>query len=230
MDITKKLFEFKDIKYKSFQEKLIPTVLCDKVIGIRTPTLRKFAKELYSKNEYADFLNILPHRYYEENNLHAFLIENIKDFDIALEETRKFLPYIDNWATCDSFLPPVFKKNTDKLFTDILKWIKSDKTYTVRFGIGLLLKLYADENFDAKFLKLVSSVKSDEYYIKMMVAWYFATLLAKQYDKTIPYIKNHTLDRWTHNKAIQKALESYRIDLKTKEYLKTLKITQKKQP
>ncbi len=223
MNIQKTLFELKDLKYKEFHAKLIPDIEKERIIGVRIPELRKLAKEYSKDNESGIFLKSLPHGYYEENNLHAFLIENIKDFDKALCETKKFLPYIDNWATCDSFLPPVFKKNTDKLLPEILKWIKSDKTYTVRYAIVLLMKLYSEENFKEDFLKEVSSIKSNEYYIKMAIAWYFAELLARQYEKTIPYIENHVLDHWTHNKAIQKASESYRISKETKEYLKALK-------
>ena len=223
MNITEILFEHKDLKYKDFQAKLIPTVSLKNVIGVRTPFLRKIAKDFSKDNTSKKFLNSLPHTYYEENNIHAFLIENIKDFSEAIKETEKFLPYIDNWATCDSFLPPVFKKNTDKLLPYILKWIKSDKTYIVRYAIVLLLKLYSEEKFEKVFLKEVSEIKSDEYYIKMAVAWYFAELLAIQCEKTVPYIENKVLDKWTHNKAIQKAIESYRIENETKKYLKSLK-------
>lgn len=217
------LFEHQDTKYKDFHAKLIPTVPYELIIGVRIPDLRKLAKEVYKSNDYKDFLSALPHEYYEEDNLHAFLIENIKDFKTAIAETEKFLPYIDNWATCDSFFPAVFKKNTDKLLPYVLKWIKSDKTYTIRYGIVILMKLYSDENFDEILLEKVSTIKSDEYYVKMAVAWYFAELLAKQYDKTIPFIENNVLDNWTHNKAIQKATESFRISVEIKEHLKTLK-------
>ena len=217
------LFEHQDTKYKDFHAKLIPTVPYELIIGVRIPDLRKLAKEVYKSNDYKDFLSALPHEYYEEDNLHAFLIENIKDFKTAIAETEKFLPYIDNWATCDSFFPAVFKKNTDKLLPYVLKWIKSDKTYTVRYGIVILMKLYSGENFDEILPEKVSTIKSDEYYVKMAVAWYFAELLARQYDKTIPFIENNVLDNWTHNKAIQKATESFRISVEIKEHLKTLK-------
>ena len=227
MDIQKVLFDYADFKYKDFQSKLIPSVSNDTVIGVRMPVLRKIAKDFSKEKESNIFLNELPHRYYEENNIHAFLIGNIKDFSEAIKETEKFLPYIDNWATCDSFLPPVFKKNTDKLLPYVSKWIKSDKTYTVRYGIVLLMKLYSKENFEESFLKVVSKIQSDEYYIKMAIAWYFAELLATQYEKTVPYIKNNILDMWTHNKAIQKAVESFRIDKEKKDYLKSLKRKQK---
>jgi len=223
MDIQRMLFEHQDLKYKDFHAKLIPTVPQELIIGVRIPDLRKLAKEVYKSNAYKDFLSALPHKYYEEDNLHAFLIENIKDFETAIAETEKFLPYIDNWATCDSFLPPVFKKSTDRLLPYVLKWIKSDSTYTVRYGIVILMKLFSDDKFKEEFLHTIVSVKSDEYYIKMAVAWYFAELLAKQYKKTIPFIENRVLDEWTHNKAIQKATESFRISVEIKEHLKTLK-------
>ncbi len=223
MDIQNVLLKHQDIKYKTFNSKLIPTVPQELIIGVRIPVLRKIAKEFYKSEESKDFLNALPHEYYEEDNVHAFLIENIKDFDKAIAETEKFLPFIDNWATCDSFLPPVFKQNTDKLLPYVQKWLTYDKTYTVRYGIILLMKLYSGDNFSEDFLKSVSSVKSDGYYVKMAVSWYFAELLAKQYEKTLPYIENKILDVWTHNKAIQKAIESYKIPKDIKEYLKTLK-------
>lgn len=223
MDIEKVLFEHRDLKYKDFHSKLIPTVPNELVIGVRMPVLRKLAKEFYKSEKSNEFLKILPHKYYEENNIHAFLIENIKYFDIAITETEIFLPFIDNWATCDSFLPPVFKKNQEKLLPIVLKWLKSDKPYTIRYGIVVLMKLYSDEHFKSEFLQCVSKIRCDEYYVKMAVAWYFAEFLAKQYYLAIPYIENKVLDRWTHNKAIQKAVESYKIPTERKEYLKSLK-------
>lgn len=218
------LFKLQDLEYKKFNSKLIPTVSPDKIIGIRTPTLRKLSKELFKSGEYGAFLEKLPHDFYEENNLHAFLIEQIKDFDMAIGETEKFLPYIDNWATCDCFQPKVFKKHKSKLSSYILKWIKSDETYTVRYAINQLMTHFLDEDFNEKYLAMVADVKSDEYYINMMRAWYFATALAKQYDKTILFLEQKVLDKWTHNKTIQKAIESYRVDKDTKEYLKKLKV------
>lgn len=222
--VQARLFEMQDLKYRDFHSKLMPTVDKEKIIGVRTPELRKFAKELSKKEEAKDFLKILPHKYYEEDNLHAFLIEQIKDFDECVSALDNFLLYVDNWATCDMMTPKVFKKNTDKLLPKINEWLISDYTYEVRFAIGMLMKFYLDENFDEKYLKLVAGVKSDEYYINMMIAWYFATALAKQWDKALPYIENRILDKWTHNKAIQKAVESYRITEEQKEYLKTLKV------
>ena len=222
--VREKLFQLKDEDYKKFHEKLIPNIKSENIIGIRTPVLRKFAHEFAKMPESEEFLKNLPHKYYEENNLHAFLIEVIKDFDTAVSETERFLPYIDNWATCDVFCPKSFKKNTDKLLSYAMKWIKSEHTYTVRYGIGMLMRFYLDEEFSPEYMKTVSEVESDEYYINMMIAWYFATALAKQRDCAMTYFENKSLPQWVHNKAIQKARESFRIDRETKEYLKTLKI------
>ncbi len=224
-DVQKALFGMKDDGYKKFHTKLIPAINPNLIIGVRTPDLRKFAKEFYRSEESTNFIKELPHEYYEENNLHAFLLEQIKNYDTALAETERFLPYIDNWATCDAFVPKVFKKNTDKLIFNICEWLKSDKLYTVRYAVGLLMKLYLGENFKPEYAELVSKIKSDEYYINMMLAWYFATALAKQYDAVIPYITQRRLDKWVHNKTIQKAVESYRIPPETKAYLKTFKIS-----
>lgn len=227
MDIQKELFKLQDLKYKEFHASLMPTVSKDLVIGVRTPQLRKFAKSL-PENEREEFIKKLPHKYYEENNLHIFLLEKIKDYDIAIAEIERFLPYIDNWATCDAMPPQIFKKNTDKLIDKIYEWLNSDKTYTVRYAIGLLLRFYLDDKFDVKYLERVSKIKSDEYYINMMIAWYFATALAKQYEESVKFIEEKRLDKWTHNKTIQKAVESNRLAKETKQYLKTLKITDKK--
>ena len=224
MDIQKELFKMQDTAYRDFHARLMPTIDKELIIGIRTPHLRKFAKEFYKSDEKDAFLQSLPHKYYEENNLHAFLIEKITDFDTALCETEKFLPYIDNWATCDGFLPKVFSKNTNKLLPKIYTWLSSNKPYTIRYAIGLLMKLYLDEHFKAEYLDIVSDIRHEHYYVKMMQAWYFATALAKQYDTAVKYIETNHLDTWTHNKAIQKSVESYRIDKETKEYLKMLKI------
>lgn len=221
--VQARLFELQDSAYRDFHSKLMPTVPKEKIIGVRVPELRKFAKEFGKTEEANAFLEILPHKYYEEDNLHAFLIEQIKDFDECICTLDDFLLYIDNWATCDMMTPKIFKKNTDKLLPKIEEWLISDYTYKVRFAIGMLLKFYLDDNFDERYLCLVAGVKSDEYYINMMIAWYFATALAKQWDKTLPYIENKVLDKWTHNKAIQKSVESYRITKEQKEYLKQLK-------
>jgi hypothetical protein len=224
--IQRRLLSMRDVQYRDFNSKLIPTVDPHLMIGIRTPLLRKFAKELFKTEpeQAAAFMHDLPHRYFEENNLHAFLIENIKDFNAAMDETEKFLPFIDNWATCDSFSPSIFKKYPDAVYQKILTWLQSSHTYTVRYAIGLLLSNYLDERFKPEMLELVSAVKSEEYYINMMIAWYFSFALIKQYDAALPYIKKQTLDPFTHNKTIQKAVESYRIPADIKDYLRTLKV------
>lgn len=224
MNVQRELLKLQDLEYKKFHSRLMPTINPDVIIGVRTPMLRKFAKKFYKYGKYIEFLNELPHKYYEENNLHVFLIEQINDFDTALSETEKFLPYIDNWATCDCFCPKVFKKNKEKLLTKIHEWIKSDKTYTVRYAINQLMTHFLDDNFSDEYLEMVADVQSGEYYINMMRAWYFSTALAKQYDATVKLLEEKTLDIWTHNKTIQKARESYRIDKETKEYLKKLKV------
>ena len=223
-DIRDRLFELADRQYKEFHEKLIPNVNPDFVIGVRTPVLRKLAKEIYSDADIHLFLDKLPHAYYEENNLHAFIIEYIKDFDECVLAVEEFLPYVDNWATCDMMSPKVFKKNLPELFVKINEWIVSDKVYTIRFGIGMLMKYFLDERFLPEYNEIPASVDSDEYYVKMMIAWYYATALAKQYDATIPYIENKRLSIWIHNKAISKAVESRRITEEQKAYLKSLKI------
>ena len=221
--IKSELFEIQDVKYKEFHTKLIPTVDKNTIIGVRIPDLRKMAKELSKKEDIDIFLNTLPHQYYEENNLHAFIIETEKNYDKCVEKINKFLPFVNNWATCDSMRPKVFSKNTEKLITEIEKWINSKDTYTVRFGIECLMTYYLDKDFNEKYLQSVCDIQSEEYYINMMRAWYFATALAKQYDSTVKYIENKKLDTWTHNKTIQKAVESYRITKEQKTYLKTLK-------
>ncbi len=222
--IREKLFEMRDENYRDFNSKLIPTINKKTIIGVRTPKLRKLAKELITHTDIDEFLNSLPHTYYEENNLHAFLIEQIDDYNDCIREVNRFLPYIDNWATCDSLSPKVFKKEPKRMLCNIKFWISSEDTYVVRFGIGMLMRFFLNENFSLEYLKIVSKIKSDEYYINMMIAWYFATALAKQYDSTIPYLESRCLSDWVHNKTIQKAKESLRISKKQKEYLNTLKI------
>lgn len=217
------LFVLQDTDYKAFHEKLIPTVPPETVIGIRTPVLRRFASDYAKTPDAAEFRASLPHAYYEENNLHAFLIEKIRDFDQALAALEAFLPYIDNWATCDALAPKVFAKHTDELLPHIESWIASKKTYTVRYGLGALMRYYLDEHFKPEYLTLAAGVRSEEYYVNMMIAWFFATALAKQYDAALQILLEHKLDIWTHNKAIQKARESFRITDAQKAYLKTLK-------
>ncbi len=222
--IQEALFSMRDEGYKEFNCKLIPTVDKNTVIGVRTPALRAYAKEIAGSSEAEEFLKILPHKYYEENNLHGFLIERIKDYDKAVGEIDRFLPYIDNWATCDLISPKMFKKHTGELYKEILKWTSSTETYTIRFGVEMLMSFYLDDLFKPEYNALVSSINSEEYYVNMMLAWYFATALAKQYDKTLPFIENKRLRKWVHNKSIQKAVESYRLTPEQKVYLKTLKI------
>ncbi len=226
-NISEELFKLHDKKYKDFQAKLIPTINSNTIIGVRTPELRSYAKELIKSGNYLSFLSDLPHKYFDENQLHAFIISQIKDYDECIKYINKFLPYVDNWATCDQMSPKIFKKYSDKLLIQIKKWIKSKEIYTIRFGIGMLMQYYLDDNFKVEYLEMVASIKSKEYYVNMMIAWYFATALAKQYDLTISFIENQKLDIWTHNKAIQKAIESYRIADEKKEYLKSLKRKEK---
>lgn len=212
-----------DTEYRDFQSKLIPGKDSKLFIGIRTPALRTFAKELVKSNDYEEFLTDLPHYYFDEDQLHAFIISEIKDYRTCIEETERFLPYIDNWATCDQMSPKSFKKNKDNLLKHIENWLKDKKTYTIRFAVGMLMQHYLDEDFKVEYAQQVSEIRSEEYYVKMMVAWYFATALAKQYDAAIPFLEQHLLDPQTHRKAIQKAVESYRIAPETKQYLISLK-------
>lgn len=223
-DIESRLFELKDKKYKEFHSKLVPNIEPDTMIGIRTPAMRKLAKELAKQPEYMEYIHMLPHNYYEENNLHGFLIDNMKDYTECMAAVNEFLPYVDNWATCDSMSPKVFKIHLLELLEQIKIWIASDHTYTIRFGIKMLMTHFLDEEFKEEYLEWVADIRSEEYYVNMMIAWYFATALAKQMEATMPYIEEKRLDVWTHNKAIQKAVESYRISTEQKEYLKTLKI------
>ena len=222
-DIQKELFRLQDNQYRDFQYKLIPTVDPACVIGVRTPELRKYAKQIGKHAEIDLFIHHLPHQYFDENQLHAFVISEIKDFDKCILEVTRFLPFIDNWATCDQLSPKVFKKNHSELLKSISSWIRSEHTYTVRFGIGMLMQHFLADDFKIEYPEMVASIHSDEYYINMMIAWYFATALAKQYDQVLPYIENQKLDIWTHNKAMQKTLESYRISDEQKMYLKLLK-------
>ena len=226
-EIRKELFRQQDTKYRDFQSKLMPTVAPETAIGVRTPALRKYAKALAKRAEISEFLNELPHQYFDENQLHAFIISEIKDYDKCMEEVKKFLPYVDNWATCDQLSPKTFKKHKTELLEEIKIWIDSDHTYTIRFGIGMLMQHFLDEDFDPVYPEMVSKLRSDEYYVNMMIAWYFATALAKQYETVLPYIEKQKLDSWIHNKTIQKSVESYRITPEQKEYLKSLKVRKK---
>ena len=224
--VQKDLFEMQDLKYRDFHSKLMPTVEKEKVIGVRTPQLRKYTSfflKLSSQTEIETFMHTLPHKYYEEDNLHAFIIEKIKDYEECINALNAFLPYIDNWATCDMMNPKVLKKEPERLLGQIKRWLKAKETYVVRFAMGCLMNYYLDEYFKAECPEMVAEVQSDEYYIQMMQAWYFATALAKQYNTILPYLLEHKLSMWVHNKTIQKAVESYRIKLEQKKYLKTLK-------
>lgn len=224
--ITKDLFALQDENYRAFHAKLIPNIPFESIIGVRTPALRSYAKELAKTKEAKIFLQNLPHTYYEENNLHGALLSLIykKDIEEFLEQLEKFLPYVDNWATCDMLSPKIFKKHLPRVYEKVKQWLKSSHTYTVRFGIVTLLGFYLDDAFEPEMLALVAEVKSEEYYIKMAVAWYFSIALVKQYDSTVSYMEQQVLEPWTHNKAIQKAIESRRIGDETKRYLRTLKI------
>ena len=222
--VRARLYAMQDLPYRDFQCRLVPTVAAEAMIGVRTPELRKFARAFAKTPEAAEFLTSLPHRYYEENNLHGFLIESMKDFGQAVAALDIFLPYVDNWATCDLMRPKVFRKNLPELLIAIRRWLTSEETYTIRFGIEMLMTFYLDEEFQPEYLNWVAGVKIEEYYVNMMVAWYFATALAKQYGAALPYIQERRLPPWTHNKTIQKAIESYRITDDQKAYLRTLKV------
>ena len=226
-EIQKLLFAKQDIKYRDFQAPLFPNIDKEKMIGVRTPELKKLAKELKGSDIAKRFIETLPHDYFDENQLHAFLISLSKDYQTCLKEVDRFLPYVDNWGTCDQLSPKVFAKHKDELIVSIKRWIKSKHTYTVRFAIGMLLALYLDDYFKEEYMELVSTVKSEEYYINMMIAWYFTTALAKQYKTAIKYIEDKKLSPWVHNKTIQKAVESYRITDEQKDYLKSLKVSKK---
>lgn len=222
--IEEHLLSIQDISYRDFHSKLMPTIEKDRIIGIRVPVLRAYAKEVTKNMDVEPFLTDLPHYYYEENNLHAFIIAMTKDFDTCLSQIEAFLPYIDNWATCDMGAPKVFAKQKEKLLPHIERWLQSEHTYTIRFGINMLMRLFLDQDFKVEYAQKVAAVKSEEYYVNMMIAWYFATALAKQYDATIPFLEQPVLEPWTHNKTIQKACESYRITSEQKKYLRTLKV------
>ena len=223
-EIRAELFKLQDKKYRDFQAKLIPGKSADDMIGVRTPALRKYAKELAGRDDITYFLQELPHRYFDEDQLHAFIVSSRKDYEQCMAETCSFLPYVDNWATCDQMSPKIFKKHKTELLEKIRVWIRDKKTYTIRFAIGMLMEHFLDADFDPAYPEMVSKVRSEEYYVNMMIAWYFATALAKQYDAVLPYLIEQKLDAWTHNKTIQKAVESYRITPEQKTYLKTLKV------
>lgn len=217
MSLTEALFALQDVDYRKFQQKLIPNIAPESIIGVRTPELRRLAKEMSERDA---FLNALPHRYFEENQIHVFLLEREKDFSSAISKVERFLPYVDNWATCDQLRPKVFQKNKEPLLPYIQKWLASDHPYTIRYGIAMLMCHFLDDSFSEEYPAMVAQVQHRDYYVKMMVAWYFATALAKQYDAVFPYITDHRLEPWTHRKIIQKAVESYRITPEQKIVLK----------
>lgn len=223
-EITEKLRELSDEEYRLFQLKLMPGVTEDRVLGVRTPLLRKFAKELAKTPDIEIFLRDIPHRYYDENNLHGFIISECKDYEKSVAYVDAILPYVDNWATCDLLSPKAFKKNRDRLIKDIDRWLASNETYTVRFGIEMLMSHFLDEDFRPEYLEKLTAIQSEEYYVNMMLAWFFATALAKQWDDTVSYIEEKRLSVWVHNKTIQKAVESYRITDEQKACLKGMKI------
>ena len=220
MSVYEMLLEAKDDKYRDFQVKLVPNVSPETIIGVRTPDMRKIAKEVFNSPEKDEFLKELPHKYYEENLVHFFIIAMIKEFDECIEKVEEFLPYVDCWPVSDQATPKSFKKNHTKLLPYIKNWIASDHVYTARFGIRMLMNEFLDDDFKDEYLELVASKEGDDYYLKMMVAWYFATALAKKYDESVKYIEGRKLDDWIHKKAIQKAVESYRVTDEHKEHLK----------
>lgn len=229
-EITKKLFSLQDEKYRDFQIKLVPGITKEQMIGIRTPDLRALAKEISANPDTASaFLQELPHKYFEENLIHFFIVALIKDFDECISQVEKFLPYVDCWPVCDQASPKVFKKNHEKLLSLVKNWISSDHIYTSRYGMRILMNEFLGEDFKTEYADLVVSRMSrkgetEDYYLKMMAAWYFATALAKNWEQVLPFIEERRLDPWTHNKAIQKALESFRVTDEHKEYLRKLKV------
>lgn len=223
-EIREKLQSLQDTGYRNLQCRILPTVNSETIIGVRTPDLRQLAKQMAKREDVEEFLNDLPHAYFDENQLHAFILSGIKDFHKCVDAVSQLLPYVDNWATCDQLSPKVFGRHRDELLPWTRKWIADGSTYTVRFGVGMLMQHYLDDAFDPAYPSLVAEIRSGEYYIRMMVAWYFATALAKQYEAIIPFLEEKKLDVWTHNKTIQKAVESYRITEEQKDYLRSLRI------
>ena len=223
MTVYERLVPLASEEYKAFQSKLVPNIPGETILGVRTPDMRKIAKEIRGTEEAEEFLKKLPHRYYEENLVHFFLIAMIRDFDMCMEAVERFLPYVDCWPVCDQSSPRVFSKNHGRLLPHIREWMDSDHVYTVRFGIRMLMNEFLGEDFRPEYLEWVAAVKSDDYYVRMMVAWYFATALAKRYEESVVYIEERRLEPWTHRKAIQKAVESYRVSDEHKDHLKTFR-------
>lgn len=222
--LEKQLWNQQDKAYQQFHSRLVPTLNSKTIIGVRVPQLRKIAKEFMRREECSTFLDTLPHNYYEENMIHGIIISKEKDYQTCVMRLNQFLPYVDNWAVCDGLSPTILKAHPKEAEKQLQCWIKTKETYTIRFGIGMYLSYYLDEYFKKAHLKQVSDIYSEEYYVNMMIAWYFATALAKQWDATIPYLEKKKLSPWVHNKTIQKAIESYRITNQQKEYLRTLRV------
>ncbi len=222
-EVQKRLFELRDEKYAAFQAKLTPGIPEEKMIGVRIPLLRSFAKEFAKEPAAAAFLQVLPHQYYDEDMLHCLLISHMKDYDACVMEIERFLSFVNNWAVCDIMSPKVLKKRLPETLDRIVKWAASGETYTCRFGVEMLMSFYLDEHFKPEYLEIPAVIQSEEYYVNMMLAWFFATALAKQWEATIPYLTENRLGDWVHNKTIQKAVESYRISDEQKTYLKTLR-------
>lgn len=223
MNIREEILSLKEEAYGDFQAALVPNIERERIIGVRIPILRGLAKRLKGLPEVKEFLHTLPHKYYEENLLHIILIEDIRSYDEVIEEIERFLPYMDCWAVTDDRVPKVVTKHRDELIGKVYEWVNSKETYTCRYGLHMLMSQYLDADFKPEYNELAATVCSDEYYVNMMNAWYFATALAKQWDATVPFIENNRLDMWTHNKAIQKAIESYRVTEEHKAYLRTLR-------
>lgn len=222
MNVRDRLEQFRDEKYREFQSKLVPNISKDVILGVRTPAMRRVAKEFFGTEEGDAFMTELPHALYEENLVHFFMIALIKDFDRCIAETERFLPYVDCWPVSDQSSPKVFSKKHEKLLPYIRSWIDSDHVYTARFGMRMLMNEFLGPDFRTEYLDWVANKTGEDYYLRMMIAWYFATALAKQYDAAVKVIEKRTLEPWTHNKAIQKARESFRVSEEHKAYLKTL--------
>ncbi len=223
MTLYDRLEKVKDEAYRDLQMKLVPNIPPETVVGVRTPEMRAIAKAVYESVDRDAFLNDLPHKYYEENLIHFFVIAQIRDFDECIRRTEAFLPYVDCWPVSDQATPKSFRKNHEKLLPYLRNWIASEHVYTARFGIRMLMNEFLDADFKAEYLDLVASKTGEDYYLKMMIAWYFATALAKRYDETLPYLETRRLDDWTHKKTIQKAVESFRVSDEHKAYLRTLR-------
>lgn len=223
-DIQERLFELRDEQYKKFNAGLLPTVDPDTMIGVRTPALRKLARQLAGESEGEEFLTALPHAYFEENCLHAFMLESMKDFAQCVQALDNFLPYVDNWMTCDLMSPKVVQKDFPKLLEKVKEWIHSKETYTIRYGLNMLMKYFLKERFEPEYLELAAKIRTQEYYVQMGIAWFFATALTYQYEAAVIYLEEKRLEQWIHNKSIQKAVESRQISAERKDYLRTLRL------